>query len=377
MRKAPVILILLIAIVVSGCSKNKPETVTPPPTEAGTVAVRLKNPVIAGQDSYATPSKAWTGNGETPRAMERGRTIRLYIFNSPGDPAQANPYPPELYKLTSYTFRVTGEGDTPEVKAKGAVLCNVDPATGNWTTDVTDSDLHLPVGKYDFFAISPAVELENRNVTFPSTRFVPSKQIQHGGLKVKDRLNRDSLVTLLTTPPKFGVEVSGGPNGVCNVEFGLFSLLTSRVRFIVKRGDIDDIAMHANGILMTGLSQEAYRPNFALGELELDPMNQTGVTGGQTRITDFEKIYDNPTDPDDYHYELLAELLPSPPGMSSDVDLTLNFYVNGTNYKEYTYTLDDQSYRRGYSYTYQVTVNASGLFVRGWTDIGWTATIPR
>lgn len=381
-----VLLIAAIAGLAYGCTlPERPEKPTGGGAE-GMVRVLVGNPRQAGADAYSAVSRAWEANGKEPADMEPYSTFRLYVYNSLAMPVQKNPYPPELVGGKTYTYRVTGPDDPAEVRTRGAVMCTVDPKTGAWLSDVTDTDLHLPASRYDFFAISPAVELENKTVGWPEAKYVPTKQIQHGGLIVKDRFNRDSLVTLMTTAPKWGVniaygssEVGGGHEGFYNLQPELFTLLTARVKFIIKKGkDVEELAMHPYGVVLSGLSFDAYRPNFILGEQELDPMRAGEDAGenakpGQVTITNYQKIETG----DDYHYELVTELIPSAQDSETEVQLAFNLYVNGENYKEYKYSLGERSFKRGYSYTYEVTVNAGGIFVRGWTDIGWTATIPR
>ena len=95
------------------------------------------------------------------------------------------------------------------------------------------------------------------------------------------------------------------------------------------------------------------------------------------------KGYEDGTHDKSDTWELITEVIPNPDNNAPndtlrrrDVNLTFHLLINGDNYKSYESVLRNQRFERGSEYTYEVTVNAGGIFVRGWRNAEWTVTIP-
>lgn len=374
----------LIVSLFAACEKQMPE----PDINTGEgTQINILPPRVTTTDRQITRSD-WPDNGMIKEQMPANSTIRLYIYDAETASGVINPVSNKRLRDKEMTFRVRSAEEIAGSSDQRAVVpCRVDPLTGVPLGDITDTDLHLPGSLYDFFAISPAIQLEE----FIVDGFqVPGWQFRHGGIvPAKNR----PPVTLYTSKPLRGVQigsndphVSGGTPGVYNLELEPFTLLSSRIRFIILPGkDVDNMKIESRGIVMSGLTYNAYNYNFLIGDSTLrETLSNNNEETRPVSILNARKI---DKDEEGYgHYEkddiweVITEVIPNPntgSTYSTNVGLTFNLLINGDNYKSYDSELTNQRFLRGSEYTYEVTVNAGGIFVRGWRNIGWTATIPR
>lgn len=374
---------VLITCLFASCEEQVPEPVID--TGEG-VLVNILPPRVVSADRQHTRAD-WPDNGEAKVRMPANSTIRLYIFNTESTSGIPNPASRNLLKHQA--FRVRGLDEIDSSSDKRAVIpCHVDKVTGEPMGDITDTDLHLPGSLYDFFAISPAVLLDS--VAIDNIK-APALQFRHGGIMPA---GADEPVTVYTSKPCMGVQVgssdphvTGGTAGVYNLELEPFTLLSTRVRFIIIPGkDIYNLKIEDRGVVMSNLSYNAFRHNFVIGDPELRPMTfpvgQEPVPGevsirNARNVTGKEKGYEAGIHEKEDTWELVTEIIPSQePLLHTDVGLMFNLLINDGNYKAYSSQLMNQRFLRGSEYTYEVTVNAGGIFVRGWRNAGWTATIP-
>lgn len=383
MKKVLYIPVLIVSLF-AACEKQMPEPDVN--TGEGTL-INILPPKVTTKDKQFTRSD-WPDNGMAKERMPANSTIRLFIYDAETASGVINPVSNKRLKDKEMTFRVRSAEEIAGSSDQRAVVpCRVDPLTGEPLGDITDTDLHLPGSLYDFFAISPAIQLEE----FIVDGFqVPGWQFRHGGIvPAKNR----PPVTLYTSKPLRGVQigsndphVSGGTPGVYNLELEPFTLLSSRIRFIILPGkDVDSMKIESRGIVMSGLTYNAYNYNFLIGDSTLrETLSNNNEETRPVSILNARKI---DKDEEGYgHYEkddiweVITEVIPNPntgSTVSTNVGLTFNLLINGDNYKSYDSELTNQRFLRGSEYTYEVTVNAGGIFVRGWRNIGWTATIPR
>lgn len=366
--------------------------------EDGEVLINVLPPRIATTDDQFTRSGEWP-EISTPNLedMPAGSTIRLFIYDATAADAANNPYSHNRLIKKEMAFRVRSKAEIEKSKDKRALVpCNVNAITGAAEGDITNTDLHLPSSDYDFFAISPAVELTPLMVEGGFD--VPAYIFRHGGVVGENKLG-DLPTTIYTTEPLRSVQVrqaDGITAGVHNLQLKPFRLLSSRVRFIMVRGkDVDSMRIENRGIVMSNMTYDAFSPNFVIGEPKLREtlLEDSAAVFGSVPILNAREIKNQPTGTNDekydYHtWELITEVIPnpdknndhaSPPVILTerDVKLTFHLLINGDNYKSYEYVLRNQRFVRGSEYTYEVTVNAGGLFVRGWRNNQWTVTIPK
>lgn len=331
----------------------------------------------------------WPDNGMPKERMPGGSTIRLYIYNTEATSGRINPVSNNLFKEMTFRVRGVDEISSTPNDQRAVVPCEVNPITGEPAGDITNTDLHLPASLYDFFAISPAIKLDNWSVSgYP----VPGLQFDHGGIMPG---GVTTPITLYTTQPLRGVQigsndpqVTGGTEGVYNLTLEPFTLLSSRVKFIIMPGkDVDDLEIEDRGVVMSNLSYNSFNYNFLIGDTTLretllaseEALFGTVSTTYARSVEGEDKGYE-PGQYPKYSWELVSELIPNPQSGRTeftDVKLTFNLLINEGNYKSYDSYLIGQRFDRGMEYTYVVTVNAGGIFVRGWRNVGWTATIPR
>lgn len=361
----------------------------------GEILINILPPTVATTDDQFTRSGDWPVISN-PEAMPAGSTIRLFIYDATAKDTDNNPHSNNRLKKKEMAFRVRSKAEIEKSKDKRALVpCKVNAITGAAEGDITDTDLHLPSSDYDFFAISPAVELDPLQV---GSYDIPAYIFQHGGVVAKDRKG-DLPTTIYTSEPLRRVEVrqaDGITAGVHNLQLNTFRLLSSRVRFIMVRGkDVDSMRIENRGIVMSNMTYDAFSPNFVIGEPKLREtlLQDSAAVFGSVPILNARELKDQPTgntgETYDYHtWELITEVIPNPDNDNEhanppvilkerDVILTFHLLINGDNYKSYEYILRNQRFLRGSEYTYEVTVNAGGLFVRGWRNNQWTVTIPK
>lgn len=385
MKKVCYISVFIVSLF-TACEMQVPEPDIN--TDEGTL-INILPPSVAASDNQFT--RSWPNNGMAKERMPANSTIRLYIYDGETSSGAINPVSNMRLRDKEMTYRVRSQEEINGSSDKRAVIpCRVDPLTGEPLGDITDTDLHLPGSLYDFFAISPAIQLDE----WPVSGFqVPGLRFRHGGIV---STQSPVPITLYTSKPLRSVqigsshpEVTGGTPGFYNLELEPFTLLSSRVRFILIPGkDVDNMEIESRGIVMSGLTYNAFNYNFLIGDSTLRETlfeNEEAVLGSVSilnarRITGEEKGYEPGVYEKEDTWEVVTEVIPNPDsGLTThtDVELTFNLLINGGNYKSYDSKLINQRFLRGSEYTYEVTVNAGGIFVRGWRNVGWTATIPK
>lgn len=389
MKKVFYISVFIVSLF-TACEKQMPEPDIN--TGEGTLINILPPKVSTAANKF---TRSWPDNGMPKERMPGNSTIRLYVYDGESASGAINPVSNMRLIDKEMTFRVRSLDEINSSSDKRAVVpCRVDPLTGEPLGDITNTDLHLPGSLYDFFAISPAIELDESTVN--GYNRIPSWRFRHGGIIYE----QDSVpITLYTSKPLRGVQVVsddpqviGGTPGIYNLELEPFTLLSSRVRFIIIPGkDVENMEIESRGIVMSGLTYNAYNYNFLIGDSTLrEPLleGSEAVLGSVSilnarEITGEEKSYEPGTFYDKKNtWEVITEVIPhsqtlGSPTYITDVGLTFNLMINDGNYKSYNSVLTGQRFLRGSEYTYEVTVNAGGIFVRGWRNVGWTATIPK
>lgn len=387
MKKIFYIPVLIISLF-TACEN---EVASPDVNVGEGVQINILPPSVTTVDNQHTRA-GWPDNGMPKERMPGGSTIRLYIYDAEATSGVINPVSDKRVRgmEEGVTFRVRSQEEIDASSDKRAVVpCHVDPLTGEALEDITDTDLHLPGSLYDFFAISPAIKLRDWSV---NSYQVPGWQLRHGGIMPQ---GATEPVTLYTSKPLMGVQVgsndphvTGGTPGVYNLELEPFTLLTSRVRFIIIPGtDVFNMEIEDRGVVMDGLTFNAFNYNFLIGDAMLREtiLDDDDAVFGTVSITSARKItgeakgYEPGIYEKDDTWELITEVIPNPASgrtYATTVGLTFNLLINDGNYKSYDSYLVDQRFLRGSEYTYEVTVNAGGIFVRGWRNVGWTATIP-
>lgn len=380
---------VLIVCLFTACSEQIPE----PDINGGgdgEVLINILPPRIATTDDQLTRSMV-------TEAMPAGSTIRLYVYDANTSEGENNPYSNNRLQEKEMTFKVRSQEERNNSSDKRALVpWRVDPVTGEALEDgeITHTDLHLPGALYDFFAISPAVQL---NTSAIDGYDVPGYRFRHGGVVAQEG---DIPVTLYTSSPLKGIQISQdagqvteGTPGVYNLQLEPFTLLSSRIRFIVIRGsDVESMRIENRGVEMSNMTYNAFSTNFFIGEQKLREtiLTEEGAVFGTVSIRNARNVYQQPKGYEDgIHektdtWELISEVIPNPDTntetvtlRSRDVKLTFHLLINGDNYKSYESVLRNQRFERGSEYTYEVTVNAGGIFVRGWRNAQWTVTIPR
>lgn len=373
--------ILYIIIIASfvGCRDSESE-VFPDIPDDGLVRINVITPFI-GTKSVTAP-------------MPENSTIRLFVYKKDTWGTSA----PTL--VDERTYRVTANG--------GTVLCTVDPLTGKPTGDISGTALHLPADTYNFYSVSPAVELE-RN----SSSALPGLKLSHGSnLSLRTSILENKKIEY------FSGEVSGGKPGIFNLHLNTHTLLTSKITFKLQKGarvtamEFVDTELLPNetklrSVVIGGLPPINYGShNFIIGSNRLSQV-LTGTGTGVLGLS-LENIT-KPTDPQagyDYYFEtevLPCRLLDSEgrpiPGANEDnlseiagsqlekkvTELRLHLNVAGEtggsgvpemNYKMYTVVLPEQSFLRGKSYNYTLSVSLGGILVSGWdTSSDWETII--
>lgn len=280
--------------------------------------------------------------------MPENTTFRLYIYETDA----ANPVATPVKELT---YRVTGSG---------TILCETDNE-GNHIQDIVDTDVFLPRGSYDFYAVSPAVKLNNyTDATVVPEVVRPGFQYKHGK-------------ALMSSPVKtcnIQPTTVDGVTGFYNLELNPFDRLASRITFTLTRGDkAEQMEIHPKGIRVSNITCDAYKINYFLGSTDLIPMENEYYNKGEVSIagTDFEEIADQV-------YFAETQMIPTRgAGDISDVKVEFNLLMNGGNYKKYSTTLPNQLFEKGKSYNYDVAVNVGGIFVTGWTSSSWETVIEK
>lgn len=334
-----------------------------------------------------TPSIATRSNTEP---MPENSTIRLFVYKQETWGTSA----PTL--VEERTYRVTENG--------GTVLCRVDPDTGEPLGDISGTALHLPADTYNFYSVSPAVELE-RN----SSSALPGLKISHGtNLSLRTSLLENKKIEY------FSGEVSGGKPGIFNLVLDTHTLLTSKITFKLLKGDkigemefVDTERLpnetKLRSIAIGGLPPINYgNHNFVIGSNRLIQVLTAGGTG--TVGLSIENITQaNPEAGYEYYFE--TELLPCrlldsegrPIAGATEDSLStiegsrleqkvteLRLHLNVTenvegaekNYKMFTVKLPEQSFLRGKRYNYTLLVNLGGILVSGWdTSSEWETII--
>lgn len=386
MKKVFYISVFIVGLF-TACEKQMPEPDIN--TGEGTL-INILPPKVSTAANKLT--RSWPDNGMPKERMPGNSTIRLYVYDGESASGAINPVSNMRLIDKEMTFRVRSLAEIDSSSDKRAVVpCRVDPLTGEPLGDISNTDLHLPGSLYDFFAISPAIQLNEWTVDGYQ---VPGLRFRHGGIV---NAQNSTPITLYTSQPLRGVQivsddphVVGGTPGFYNLELEPFTLLSSRVRFIIIPGkDVENMEIESRGIVMSGLTYNAFNYNFLIGDSTLRETlleNSEAVLGSVSilnarKITGEEKDYEPGTYYDkDYTWEVVTEVIPNPNSgltISTDVGLTFNLMINDGNYKSYSSQLPNQRFLRGSEYTYEVTVNAGGIFVRGWRNVGWTATIPK
>lgn len=373
--------ILYIIIIASfiGCRDSESE-VFPEPPDDGMVRINVITPFI-GTKSQTAP-------------MPENSTIRLFVYKQ----ATWGTSAPIL--VDERTYRVTGNG--------GTVLCTVDPLTGKPTGDITGTALHLPADTYNFYSVSPAVALE-RN----SSSILPGLKVNHGSnLSLRTSILENKKIEY------YSGEVSGGKPGIFNLHLNTHTLLTSKITFKLKKGDrvtameFVDTERLPNETKLRSIAIDGLPPinygslNFVIGSNRLSQVltaSGTGVIG--LSLENIKK----PTEAGaGYEYYFETEVLPCRligsngeliPGATEDdllkypgsylekkiTELRLHLNVAGEtggsgtpemNYKMYTVKLPEQSFLRGKSYNYTLSVSLGGILVSGWdTSSEWETII--
>lgn len=373
--------ILYIIIIASfiGCRDSESE-VFPDIPDDGLVRINVITPFI-GTKSVTAP-------------MPENSTIRLFVYKKDTWGTSA----PTL--VDERTYRVAANG--------GTVLCTVDPLTGKPTGDISGTALHLPADTYNFYSVSPAVALE-RN----SSSALPGLKLSHGSnLSLRTSILENKKIEY------FSGEVSGGKPGIFNLHLNTHTLLTSKITFKLQKGDrvtamefVDTESLPGEtklrSVVIGGLPPINYGShNFIIGSNRLSQV-LTGTGTGVLGLS-LENIT-KPTDPQagyDYYFEtevLPCRLLDSEgrpiPGANEDnlseiagsqlekkvTELRLHLNVAGEtggsgvpemNYKMYTVVLPEQSFLRGKSYNYTLSVSLGGILVSGWdTSSDWETII--
>lgn len=380
---------VLIISLFTACSEQIPEPDTNGGGSAdGEVLINILPPRISTSDDQLT-------RAITTAPMPAGSTIRLFIYDATASDADNNPYSNNRLIKKEMAFRVRSEGEIKSTPSDQRVLvpCEVNEKTGAFIKDITDTDLHLPSSDYDFFAISPAVQLNTRDIDGYD---VPAYRFQHGGVVAN---TGDIPITFYTTKPLKKIQVrqdhgqvTGGTSGVYNLQLEPFTLLSSRVRFVVIRGeDVETMQIEKRGVVMSNMTYDAFRTNFFIGDQKLreiiltedDAVFGTASVLNARNVEGLPKGYEAGTHDKSDTWELITEVIPNPDNNAPndtlrrrDVKLTFHLLINGGNYKSYESVLKEQRFERGSEYTYEVTVNAGGIFVRGWRNAEWTVTIP-
>lgn len=378
--------VLLISLF-TACSEQIPEPDTNGGGGAeGEVLINILPPRIATSDDQLTRTIKTA-------PMPAGSTIRLFIYDATG-PGE-NPYSLNRLIKKEMAFKVRSEEEIKSTPSDQRVLvpCEVNEKTGAFIKYITDTDLHLPSSDYDFFAISPAVQLSTSDIDGYD---VPAYRFRHGGVVAKDG---DMPITFYTTKPLKGIkirqdheQVTGGTAGVYNLQFEPFTLLSSRVRFVVIPGkDVETMQIEKRGVVMSNMTYNAFSTNFYIGDQKLretiltedDAVFGTASVLNASNVEGQPKGYEPGTHDKSDTWELITEVIPNPDNNAPndtlrrrDVNLTFHLLINGDNYKSYESVLRNQRFERGSEYTYEVTVNAGGIFVRGWRNAEWTVTIP-
>lgn len=378
--------VLLISLF-TACSEQIPEPDTNGGGGAeGEVLINILPPRIATSDDQLTRTIKTA-------PMPAGSTIRLFIYDATG-PGE-NPYSLNRLIKKEMAFKVRSEEEIKSTPSDQRVLvpCEVNEKTGAFIKYITDTDLHLPSSDYDFFAISPAVQLSTSDIDGYD---VPAYRFRHGGVVANDG---DMPITFYTTKPLKGIkirqdheQVTGGTAGVYNLQFEPFTLLSSRVRFVVIPGkDVETMQIEKRGVVMSNMTYNAFSTNFYIGDQKLretiltedDAVFGTASVLNASNVEGQPKGYEPGTHDKSDTWELITEVIPNPDNNAPndtlrrrDVNLTFHLLINGDNYKSYESVLRNQRFERGSEYTYEVTVNAGGIFVRGWRNAEWTVTIP-
>ncbi len=348
---------ILIVCLFTACSEQIPE----PDINGGgdgEVLINILPPRIATTDDQLTRSMV-------TEAMPAGSTIRLYVYDANTSEGENNPYSNNRLQEKEMTFKVRSQEERNNSSDKRALVpWRVDPVTGEALEDgeITHTDLHLPGALYDFFAISPAVQL---NTSAIDGYDVPGYRFRHGGVVAQEG---DIPVTLYTSSPLKGIQISQDAGQVTEGTPGVYN------------------------IQLEPFTYNAFSTNFFIGEQKLREtiLTEEGAVFGTVSIRNARNVYQQPKGYEDgIHektdtWELISEVIPNPDTntetvtlRSRDVKLTFHLLINGDNYKSYESVLRNQRFERGSEYTYEVTVNAGGIFVRGWRNAQWTVTIPR
>lgn len=334
-----------------------------------------------------TPSVGTRSNIST---MPENSTIRLYVYKYD----TWNTTSPEL--VAEVTYRVNANG--------GTTLCNVDPTTGEPTGDITGTALHLPADTYNFYSVSPAIELQK------SSSALPRMQISHGS-KLSLRTSKSEG----TKVEYFSAEVQGGRPGIFNLQLPAHTLLTSKLTFKLLKGNkigkmefVDtEVAIgetKRSSIVIDSLPPLNYGTyNFMLGNLRLKQMmaeSGEGVLGILKEDIALKNVV-----PTGEHFYFETEVLPCrlldkdgrpiEDKTEDDLDLItdsqlekkvtevrlhLNVAEIGDNaimnYKVYTVKLPKEGFLRGKSYNYTLLVNLGGILVSSWdTSSNWETII--
>lgn len=379
---------VLIVSLFTACSEEMSEPDINGGGEEG-VLINILPPRIATADDQFTRSI-------DTEAMPAGSTIRLFVYDANASGGGGNPFSNNRLIEKEMTFKVRSKEEREKSSDKRAIVpWRVDPTTGKALEngEITDTDLHLPGSLYDFFAISPAVLLDTWVINGLD---VPAYRFRHGGVVANEG---DLPVTLYTSQPLKGIQISqnagqvgGGTPGVYNLQLEPFTLLSSRIRFIVIRGnDVNSMRIENRGIEMSNMTYNAFNANFFIGDQTLREtiITTDNAAFGTAKVLNARNVhgeakgYEPGTHDKTDTWELITEVIPNPDSNAPndtlrrrDVNLTFHLLINGDNYKSYETVLKNQRFVRGSEYTYEVTVNAGGIFVRGWRNAEWTVTIP-
>lgn len=342
-------LILLLVLLggLTACSKEDDNGGTVDPPQEGVVYVKIVNPKSAPMDSEMATRVTYVN-------MAENSTIRLYIYKK--NEAYVYPHPDDF--VTEQAFRVNADQSS-------VTMCRVDD-DGNLIpgSDITDTDLALPRGEYEFYMISPAVKL-TRQTKGGLLYTVMGYSFDHGGKSMMVSPMQAFDIDYDSTP------IGDGTNGLFTYNPLPFQRMTSRITFTIKKGtQVNDLQIDDRGIEINNIIEKAYgRPNFFLGDTELTPLgtNNTGNVG----IKDF--AFDQSGDGGRGTYYGYAELIPT--SEMFNVEIRFHVRVEGGNYKTAVVPLNNQEFIRGKSYNYSVTVNADGILVAGWDSVGWETII--
>lgn len=380
---------LLLLVFFSACSADTEIGQEPLPLpDNGMIRVNVITPKITTRATQNMPV---------------GSTIRLYTYKyTTWDPTPGSVPNSDPIMVNESTFRIDTNGAT--------VLCEVNDK-GEWIRDITNSAMHIPADRYCFHAVSPAIKLNlNGDDKYPGIA------IYHGSnLELRTTGVVERQVSYNST------EVGQGTPGIFNLYLPAFELLTSKITFkIVKTDkvgelefvDSEDVAMMKDrgmptrsSVVIEELTPDNYNHNnnFQVDRKRLIPF-LTPSANAVLGLTANE-IKQRENDTDDYEFYFESEIIPcrlmdanGNPYMDKTEDNLNDNDTNGSkleaketkirlhmnvsernstnkNYKTFSVTLPENSFKRAYQYNYTLKVDLGGILVSGWNTSEWVTII--